>query len=121
LRIHASAAQALGLALHELGTNAGKYGSLSADGGTVEIIWSIGRNQKSPVLRMSWVEYGGPPVAKPSRRGFGTLLITDAVAKSVDGDVAIDYASDGVRWTLSAPLDRVLLNESFPADPELQD
>lgn len=120
LLVRASAAQALGLALHELSTNAGKYGSLSIEGGTAEIAWTVMETAGAPHLRMSWSEQGGPPVAKPSRHGFGTLLITDVVAKSAQGEVTLDYPRSGIRWSFVAPLDRILLKEGFGERPAFE-
>ncbi|MBV9431348.1 MAG: PAS domain S-box protein [Hyphomicrobiales bacterium] len=65
----------LGLALHELATNATKYGSLSVPGGSVELSWKIGETEGAESLSLAWREVGGPPVKPPSRRGFGTSLI----------------------------------------------
>jgi len=67
LRLNAASAQAIGLALHELATNAGKYGSLSTDRGRVDICWRT----DGDALTMSWTERDGPPVSAPKRRGFG--------------------------------------------------
>jgi PAS domain S-box-containing protein len=71
LRLNAACAQAIGLALHELTTNAGKYGALSTDRGRVNICWEI----DSDTLTMSWTEREGPPVSAPERRGFGSIVI----------------------------------------------
>jgi len=76
LRISAEAAQTLGMALHELATNAGKYGALSCPGGEVAIAWSAERIATGPArFHMSWTERGGPPVRPPERPGFGTIVI----------------------------------------------
>jgi two-component sensor histidine kinase len=95
-----SAAQALGMALHELATNAAKYGSLSDDAGRVEIAWSIGED----TFLMSWRETGGPKVTAPRDTGFGTLVLDKMTAVSLSGDVSIDYAAEGLVWQLRCPL-----------------
>jgi len=99
LHLNAAAAQAVGLALHELATNAGKYGALSTDRGRVDIAW--GRN--SDAFTMSWTEGEGPPVSAPKRRGFGTTVMKAMVERSVDGKVELDYAPSGLTWRLVCP------------------
>ena len=94
-------ALSLGLALHELATNAAKYGSLSVSGGRVSVIWS----QVSDVLaKIEWVESGGPEVSKPERRGFGTDLIEKIVAHELRHPVELDFHREGVRCTLLVPI-----------------
>jgi PAS domain S-box-containing protein len=83
LRLNPASAQAIGLALHELATNAGKYGSLSTNTGRVDVCW--GSDGKS--LTMSWTEREGPPVSAPKRRGFGTNVMEAMAERSVDGKV----------------------------------
>jgi PAS domain S-box-containing protein len=89
LRLKATGAQAVGLALHELATNAGKYGALSTDGGRVDICWGT----DGDIFTMSWTESKGPPVSEPKRRGFGTLVMGVCAERSVDGTVDLDYAA----------------------------
>jgi two-component sensor histidine kinase len=104
LRLNAACAQAIGLALHELATNAGKYGALSTDGGRVDVCWGT----EGHTLTMSWTEREGPPVSAPPRRGFGTIVMEMMAERSVDGKVDLDYASSGLTWRLSCPTDNVL-------------
>jgi PAS domain S-box-containing protein len=99
LRLNAAAAQAIGLAMHELATNAGKYGALSMDGGHVNIYWETDGH----ALTMSWTECGGPPASPPERRGFGTVVIQEMVEHSVDGSVDLDYSPSGLTWRLTCP------------------
>src|SRR5882757_6989114 len=80
LRLNAASAQAIGLALHELATNAGKYGSLSTDAGRVNVRWGT----DGDTFSMSWTEHGGPPVCAPKRRGFGTIVMEMMAERSVD-------------------------------------
>jgi PAS domain S-box-containing protein len=97
LRLNPTSAQAIGLALHELATNAGKYGALSTDTGCVDIGWGIGGD----TLTMSWTEREGPPVFLPKRRGFGTIVMEAMTERSTDGVVELDYASSGLTWRLT--------------------
>ncbi len=101
LMIGAQATQNLALALHELATNSCKYGALSAPGGTVAIGWEFksgGDGGKS--FRLTWTENGGPTVKRPERRGFGTLVLERLVAAGLNGRAELDYARDGLNWTL---------------------
>jgi PAS domain S-box-containing protein len=99
LRLNAAAAQAIGLALHELATNAGKYGALSASAGRVDVGWRL----DGDVFAISWRERGGPPVSPPQRRGFGSTVIASMVKLSVGGDVELDYGGTGLTWRLTCP------------------
>jgi PAS domain S-box-containing protein len=99
LRLKAAGAQAIGLALHELATNAGKYGALSTNRGRVDICWAT----DGDTFTMSWVERDGPPVSKPKRRGFGTIVMEVMTERSVDGKVDLDYAPSDVTWRLTCP------------------
>lgn len=103
LRISAAAAQAIGMAIHELATNAGKYGSLSTDDGKVAIEWKIAGQE----LSLQWCERDGPPVRPSQRRGFGHTVIETMAAGAVKGKASLDYAETGVCWNLTAPLDAV--------------
>jgi PAS domain S-box-containing protein len=104
LRLNPASAQAIGLALHELATNAGKYGALSTDRGRVDIGWGT----DGDTFTMSWTERDGPPVSAPKRRGFGTTVMEAMTARSVDGAVQLDYATSGVSWRLTCPATNVL-------------
>lgn len=109
LRIKASASQALGLAIHELATNAGKYGALSGDDGIVTVAWSVGQGRSGEsIFAISWVERGGPPVTPPGRRGFGTTVIETMTKLSLQADVAFDFKPDGLSWRLECPAAQVL-------------
>ena len=91
----------LGLAIHELATNAAKYGALSTDTGAVNVHWSI--EPKDDALTISWQERGGPPVTAPSRAGFGRLLLERAVAADLKAKVVLAFARDGVAFTAVIP------------------
>ena len=105
LRLNASAAQAIGLALHELATNAAKYGALGNGDGVVRIDWSAKADEGASFFLMQWMESGGPKVEAPSRKGFGQKVMVQMVERAVKGEVAIDYGETGVRWTLRAPME----------------
>ncbi|WP_326523166.1 PAS domain-containing protein [Sphingomonas sp.] len=96
-------AVSLSLAMHELATNAVKYGALSVPGGGVEVRWTIDRGAPSRLM-LEWVECGGPPVLEPARRGFGTRMIERGLSAELGGSVTIDFAADGLRCTVDAPL-----------------
>jgi PAS domain S-box-containing protein len=87
VRLNPSAALSLSLLVHELATNALKYGALSVPQGNVHLIWNLTTNDQEPCLVLSWSECGGPPVVAPSRKGFGTRLITRGLAGDVGGKV----------------------------------
>lgn len=108
LYIAAEAAQPISMALHELATNAGKYGALSNDAGVVAIAWGIERSGDGVRFHLSWTESGGPAVAPPLRRGFGTKVITLVPQSQLDAEVTYEFPSNGVTWRLSCPARNVL-------------
>jgi PAS domain S-box-containing protein len=105
----------LAMALHELCTNAIKYGALSVEGGRVSIGWTIS-GEREPRLHFRWQELGGPPVREPSRRGFGSRLIERALAGDLKGDARLDYARDGLAFEFDAPLPEHGLDEDMRKD-----
>jgi PAS domain S-box-containing protein len=104
LSISAAAAQAIGLAVHELATNACKYGALSTDAGRVDIHWQV----DGDVFTMNWIERGGPPVKPPEARGFGTMVTDSMVKQTLCGDVHLDFAPAGLAWRVICPAANVL-------------
>jgi two-component sensor histidine kinase len=105
----ATAIPYLGLALHELSTNAAKHGALSAAGGQVTIAWELHRDADGKErLRLSWIEAGGPPVVAPSRRGFGTDVTKRIVSRALRGDVTLDFAPGGIVWRLDVSTDNLI-------------
>jgi PAS domain S-box-containing protein len=98
------AALTLAMTFHELITNAAKYGALSAPGGGVEMRWQIVEADGMPTLHVEWREQGGPPVAPPARRSFGTRLIESGVKAELGGRVEIAFAREGLRCDLDIPL-----------------
>jgi PAS domain S-box-containing protein len=108
LRITAAAAQAIGMAIHELATNAGKYGALSKDIGHVDIAWCLEpADAGGHRFTMEWSESGGPIVVPPTRRGFGWNVLCELTKMSLGADVTLEYAPTGVVWRLGCPADRV--------------
>jgi len=103
--ISPDAAQHIGLALHELATNASKYGAWSVPEGEVSVNWNVlpGRD-----LQMSWRERNGPRVEQPSHKGFGSTLTEYVIAQALDAKVAMDYSSGGLAWTIEVPAQYVL-------------
>ena len=103
--VAASAAQSIGMAVHELATNAIKYGALSGRKGWVHIGWKINTRQGGERrFLMSWQEGGGPPVRVPSRRGFGSKVIKNMVELGLDGEVRLEFATSGLLWQLDCPV-----------------
>ena len=101
LRLRPKSALALAMALQELATNAAKYGALSNGRGRIEIRWEAEDGR----MRLRWAERGGPPVARPIRRGFGTRLIERTLAQDLDGEVALSFETEGLVCAVAAPLD----------------
>ncbi len=97
------AAQSIGLALHELATNASKYGALSVPAGKVTIRWHHVDGDRGR-LRIEWSESGGPPVVEPTRTGFGSIVIQRTVAQSLGGEVTHEYRAEGVFWAIEIPV-----------------
>ena len=100
LRISPKTALSLSLAMHELSTNAVKYGAWSNDHGQVRIDWSV----DDGVLHIEWHEEGGPPVHVPERRGFGSRLIERGLAAELGGTVTLRFEPAGVRCVIDAPM-----------------
>ena len=103
LRLNVTAVQAIGLAIHELLTNAVKHGALSGDSGHVSISWKLDGQGNAARFAMTWVERDGPPVRKPSRRGFGHELLTKMTPQALSGEARLNYAKDGLEWTVECP------------------
>jgi two-component system CheB/CheR fusion protein len=93
---------ALGMVIHELATNAVKYGALSNDRGRVDVTWSHA-DVANGILGIQWRESGGPPVTAPRRRGFGSLLLERQLAYELHGHSDIDFAAGGLAVDLYVP------------------
>jgi two-component sensor histidine kinase len=105
VRLSPQQAVALALALHELATNAVKYGALSQPAGRIAITWNIAQDGAGRrFLNLLWAESGGPPVCKPERTGFGTRLIARSFGRESGGRARLTYAPDGVRCVIELPL-----------------
>jgi PAS domain S-box-containing protein len=98
----------LSLALHELATNAAKYGALSATGGSVAVTWRVDDEAtRGSTFRLNWRESGGPAVLPPQRTGFGSRLLR-VTAAELDGEMIAEFASKGLQWELRFPLKGLL-------------
>jgi PAS domain S-box-containing protein len=97
LNITAEAAQGLGMAIHELATNAAKYGALSGDAGRVEVIWQH-RAASDGGFEIRWCEGGGPPVVAPASKGFGSTVLGPMAEKALQGEVTLAYNPGGLMW-----------------------
>ncbi len=103
-RLSVAAAQGIGMALHELATNAAKYGALSNPEGQVRISWRV-VTKGERMFRMSWREEGGPAVVADARKGFGQMVIGPMAAAAVNGSAEILFHASGIVWNLRAPLE----------------
>jgi PAS domain S-box-containing protein len=113
LRISAAAAQTIGMALHELATNAAKYGALSTEKGCVEIVWGLGGDGAGEQrFTMEWSEKGGPTVVQPTRRGFGWNVLCQMTKMSLGADVTLEYAPTGLVWHVVCSADRIRQGEA---------
>lgn len=112
LMLTPKAAEQIGLALHELGTNAAKYGALSVPAGTVKIQWDLEKDGPDRGhLRIEWMERGGPTVNESHGNGFGQMTITKIVPVSLQGRASLQFHPEGVRWTLVVPASSVLTKD----------
>lgn len=107
VRLRSGATVVLGMALHELATNALRYGALSSPGGRVQLRWSVQSDGKARLLRLLWLEQGGPPVHAPPRLGFGSRLIERGLAHEVGAGVRLLFEPSGLRCEVDAPLDAI--------------
>ena len=110
--IEARAYQTLALVLHEMMTNAAKYGALSVDDARLSLAWSIDPDRG---LVLDWIETGGPPVVPPSRRGFGTVVVEQSIPFELKGTARIEHAADGVKAQFTIPSEFVQAGEAGAA------
>lgn len=103
VRLPPNATLALGIAFHELATNAVKYGAFSNAAGSILVGWTIEPTPEGNRLILRWQEKDGPPVAPPSRKGFGSRVIERGLAHELDGAVHLDFRTEGVVCTIEAP------------------
>jgi PAS domain S-box-containing protein len=103
-------AQALALALHELATNAAKYGALALSSGRVAVSWTAQPDPGGTRLRLTWQETGGPIVVQPQKQGFGSRLLQRVLATQLQAQVTMDFQEEGLRFSMTMPI---------PGDPPL--
>jgi two-component sensor histidine kinase len=96
VQLNPQAAVALNMAFHELVTNAAKYGALSAPGGAVRVAWTVDPSLQPLGIEIEWSEQGGPPVAPPRRRGFGSHVLEAGLSHELDGEVTMNFAPEGL-------------------------
>ena len=104
VHLSSKTALAIAMALHELATNAIKYGALSNEVGQVRLRWEVDTSRGEQRLHVVWCETGGPPVTPPSRKGFGSRLIERGLAAELGGSVQLAYRASGVVCTIDTPL-----------------
>ena len=113
--ISTDATQSIGLALHELATNAVKYGAWSGTAGRVIVTWQLVSDSPDETsLRLSWLEQGGPPVSAPKRKGFGHVVIESMAGARIGGSTELAFAPDGVSWVLTIPQQHFSESQSKP-------
>lgn len=102
----------LAMVIHELTTNAAKYGALSVPGGRIEIRWQPAPSKVDgrPLLRLDWIEQGGPPVVEPQNRGFGSKLIEGSIAAEHGGSARLNYDPAGLRCEIAIPLEAAVVD-----------
>jgi PAS domain S-box-containing protein len=108
LFVSAHAAQTIGMALHELATNAGKYGALASGDGRVEISWSTQLGKTGEAFIMTWRERCAHPIVAPSKHGFGSTVICEVTVRSLGATVDLDFPVTGLTWRLECAAGEVL-------------
>ena len=104
-----AAAQHIGMALHELASNAARYGALSSDGGSVSFTWQFAdRAPSNKWLWMTWRERDGPPVLSPARKGFGHLVLERLAPEGLGGEAVLSFSPEGVIWSCETPSSRIV-------------
>jgi PAS domain S-box-containing protein len=106
VRLSPNAAVTLNMAFHELATNAVKYGALSNAEGRLDVLWTVDRSKSEPAVELIWNERGGPPVLPPERRGFGSRLLEQGLARELDGEVDLRYEKKGLTGRIRLPVSK---------------
>ena len=106
IRLPTNVTLALGIAFHELATNAVKYGAFSNEAGSILLAWAIEPTPGGDRLILRWQEKDGPPVTPPTRKGFGSRVIERGLPHELEGTVDLDYRADGVACTIDIPAPR---------------
>lgn len=104
IELPSEAAVPIGMAIHELTTNAAKHGALSTFGGQVEVRWHIEPGAEQPMLHFAWTENGGPRVTTPARQGFGSRLLQRVLATQLQAQVNLDFQEEGLHFTMVMPI-----------------
>jgi len=118
IRLKPAAAQALALVLHELATNAVKYGSLSTSNGRLEVTWLLASERLGERrLELKWVERNGPEVTAPRRRGFGSTVIRTSIERQLQGSLTLDWPSAGLSCGITVPGEQLLVPKEMAAHP----
>jgi two-component sensor histidine kinase len=107
VHVNAQMSQHLAMALHELATNAVKYGALSQASGSVRVEWRVFSREEEQRFRLCWRETGGPPVCKPAREGFGQKLLRRLLGSALSAQPTIEYAPEGLRYRFECELSRI--------------
>jgi PAS domain S-box-containing protein len=117
LRLNGAAAESIAMVIHELATNAAKYGALSRPEGALEVRWDLVRNSAGEEhLVFEWIERGGPPVTPPLRHGFGSTVI-ESNARALGGAAQLDYAPEGLRCTIDVPAEHLFVSAQDTSEP----
>ena len=106
IELPSEAAVPVGMAIHELTTNAAKHGALSVAGGQVAVGWDVRPEGARRMLHFTWIESGGPPVHQPTRQGFGSRLLQRVLTSQLQAEVRIAFPDSGLRFTMVMPLPR---------------
>ncbi len=113
LILRPEAAQNIGIALHELSTNAAKFGALSVEGGTVTVSWTIATDKENGRrMQLRWKEQSGPPVILPVHKGFGRMVMDRIAGQALGGQSKSIFAPDGVCWELDVPASAVIREQA---------
>lgn len=122
VRLSPKQSLAISMALHELATNAAKYGALSGDAGTVKIVWTVTNGHEPARLQFTWTEEGGPAVTQPRQQGFGSRMISRSLANELSGTAELEFKSEGVVCSISTPIGwgTVGLGAMLPQRPRAQ-
>ena len=115
--LRAAAVQPISLVLHELATNACKYGALKREHGVIELDWSV---REDGMLEVNWRERGGPAVRTPDTRGFGSVLLSQVIHRQLDGELAVDWAPAGVQVTMLLPAAKFFLDRRTGRSDDLE-
>ena len=109
VELSADCAVPLSMAIHELTTNAVKYGALSSADGRIDVQWDLDGQEEEQRLHFRWMELGGPPASKPDRTGFGSVLLTRVIPVQCSAETHLDYRNEGLRFRMHMPITKTRL------------